>query len=335
MKNNIQPLRILLLTIATLSLLTGCSSGEDSPAANSSPQQEQAEEPTTTAVERRANELIGQPGVEDREKAERIAKAEIALALPEEPSTAPGWLALGTKPQQQANYPFSPTNSEAEIAIFSEDWSEVPTGAVLIALTPSGEKQQIQFKSSANKPYGCDDIPTPMATFTSAQDLPEGGFWVLPANDADRVKGFALKDLPLDEIPTDLISPEKRQPTEAKAWQAENIIILLTKETDKEARLTVFNNSQEIYSSTTQVPDTYQKPLNLSLSAQPGITQPLGVFEFEPVGIPIQMFGAPPSPDIAITLWIPSLEGHSFEVLVLGKETTETFDAGSVYYCGF
>jgi hypothetical protein len=334
MRKNKQPLTILLLTITTLSLLTGCPSTEDTPAANSSPKQEQTEESQTTDIEKRAAELAENPNISQR-GAELMLEMELAKALPEEPWTMPGWLALGTKPQQQANYPFSPTNSEAEIAIFSDEWSEVPTGAVLIALTPSGNKQQVQFQSSTNKPYGCDDIPTPMATFTAPQELPEGGFWVLPVEDADRVEGVALKDLSLDDIPADLLSPEKRQPTETKAWQAEDIIILLTKETNKETRLTVFNNSREIYSISDRIPTGYQEAINLSLSSQPGIPQPLGVFKFRPVGMPIQMFGAPSSPDIAITLWRPSLEGHNFEVLVLGSESTESFDAGSVYYCGF
>ncbi|MDY6805015.1 MAG: hypothetical protein SXA11_14585 [Cyanobacteriota bacterium] len=302
-----QPLNALLAAMTTLPLLIGCpSTGEpstvNSPAPTNSPAP--ANSPTSTP--------------------ERIS----AIDFPEQPFPIPGWFAVGTKPKPEgiAEYPFSPTNPDAEIAIFSDEWSEVPSGAALIALTAAGQKQEVQFRRSAEEPYGCDDIPTPMATFSASKPMSEGGFWLLPASAANSAKAIPLEDLPLDELPTNLLPPEKRQATEARAWQAGNSIILLAKETEKEAKLSIFNNSEEIFSTGVEVlgiEGSYDEPLDFSLPFQPGIPTPIGVFQFDSAS------------QVAIALWHPSFEGHHFEVVASNQEKMELFNVRYVYYCAF
>ena len=304
-KQQKQFLKTLLAAITSVSLLIGCASNEESSTVNS---------PTPTPAT--ANSPTPTP--------ETILVAN----LPEQPWTVPGWLAVGTKPQQEgiANYPFSPTNPEAEIAIFSEEWSEVASGTNFTVLTPEGVKQEVQFRGSGEEPYGCDSIPTPMATFTASQELPEGGFWLLPPSAADRSEALALEDVPLDRLPTNLLPPEKRISTEAQAWQAGDIVILLRKETDKEAKFTIFNNSEEIFSTQVKVLEmngSYEEPLDLSLPYQPGIPQPIGVFTFNS------------GSQIAIALWRSSFEGHSFQIVTSNQGKMELFEAGYVYYCAF
>jgi len=302
-----QPFGVLLTAMTTIPLLIGCPSTGDSPtpdSASPSPSPTVTNSPTPTP------------------------ETPSASNLPEQPWSVPGWLALGTKPEREgtSDYPFSPINPEAEIAIFSEEWSAVPSDTALIALTPEGSKQEVQFRRSGEEPYGCDDLPTPMATFTNAQPLPEGGFWLLPASAADNAESVALEELPLDDLPTNLLAPEQRQATEARAWQAGNLIVLLAKQTDKQAQLTIANNSEEIFSTEVEVlemEDVYEESLDLSGPSQPGIPQPIGVFQFDS------------GSQVAIALWYPSFEGHTFQVVAPTQGKMELFEAASVYYCGF
>lgn len=293
-----QTFGVLLAAITTIPLLIGCPSTGDSPTTN--PDTNSPSPPPET----------------------------VSNNLPQQPFPIPGWLALGTKPEKEgtSDYPFSPVNPEAEIAIFSEDWSAVPSGTTLIALMPEGTKQEVQFRGSGQEPYGCDDLPTPMATFTASQPLPEGGFWLLPASAADNAESVALEELPLSDIPNNLLPEEKRQPTEARAWQAGNLIVLLAKQTDKQAQLTIANNSEEIFTTEVEILEmegVYEEPLDFSLPSQPGIPQPIGVFQFNS------------GSQVAIALWDPSFEGHHFQVVAPTQGKMELFQAASVYYCAF
>lgn len=293
-----QPLRAIVAAMATVPLLIACPSGGDSPKNNS------ITNPPTPTTEIPTNNL------------------------PQQPFPVPGWLAVGTKPQKEgrSDYPFSPTNPDAEIAIFSDEWSGVPSGTTLMALTPGGLKEEVKFRRSGQEPYGCDDLPTPMATFTAAQAMPEGGFWLLPAAKADRAKAIRLVELPLSRLPSNLLPPEKRQATAARAWQGGNLIILLAKQTDKKAKLSITNNSVEIFSSSVEVlglEGSYDEPLDLSTRYQPGIPQAIGVFQFDS------------SSQQAIVLWYPSFEGHHFQVVAPKEGKMELFKAGYVYSCAF
>lgn len=291
-----QPLRLHLAAVTALLLLIGCPSTGDSSRAGS---------PTSPPT----------------------SKPDTAN-LPQTPWIVPGWFAVGTKPQRQATseYSFSPINPEAEIAIFSDKWSAVPSDTTLIALTPQGAKQLVQFRRSGQEAYGCNDFPTPMATFTASQALPEGGFWLLPADGADNAGALPIQDLPLSDIPSNLLPPEKRQATEARAWQAGNLIVLLAKQTDKQAKLTITKNSEEIFSTEVEVLEmegAYEEPLDFSRPSQVGIPQPIGVFQFNS------------GSQVAIALWHPSFEGHNFEVVAPARGKIELFKAAYAYYCAF
>lgn len=291
-----QPLSVLLTAMTTMLVLIGCPS-TDNPSIADSPSPTEMPKPT------QAN-------------------------LPQQPWTLPGWLAVGTKSQKEgmSDYPFSPTNPDAEIAIFSNEWSAVTPDTPLMALTPEGSKQVVKFRRSGEEPYGCDDLPTPMATFTASEEMPEGGFWLLPTASADAAQALPLEDLPLDSLPTDLLPPEKRLATEARAWQAGSLIILLAKQTDQKAQLTITNNSEEIFTTEVEVlriEGSYEEALDLSLPYQPGIPQPIGVFQFDS------------GSQLAIALWNPSFEGHHFEVVASKQGKMELFEAGYAYFCAF
>lgn len=299
-KRQKQPLNAFLAAIATLPILISCASNGDSISPTSSPS------PTSP----------------------KISAPESPTNLPQQPFSVPGWLAFGTKPQKEgiADYAFSPANPDAEIAIFSDQWSEVPSETTLIALTPTGLKQEVKFRRNAEEPYGCDDLPTPMATFTTSQAMPEGGFWLLPAVAADSAKAVALQELPLDGIPSNLLPPEKRQPNQARAWQAGSTIVLLTKETPKKAKLTIANDSEEIFNSEVAIlaiEGAYEEDIDLSLNYQPGIPIPIGVFQLDS------------SSQLAIALWYPSFEGHHFQVVASTQGKIELLKAGYLYYCAF
>jgi hypothetical protein len=253
--------------------------------------------------------------------------AQVSENLPEQPFTVPGWLGFATKEQSEgaSEYPFSPTNPEAEIAVFSDEWSEVESGTTLIALAP-GVKEDVTFRRSAQEPYGCDDTPTAMATFSAPQPLPEGAVWLLPPSQADAATAVSLEELPLDEVPETLLALDKRVPLSAKAWQAGEMTLLLERIGEDTVRLKIAQDSEEIYNTEAEILSmeaAYEEPVDLSAPFQPGIPQPVGAFQFSENAVPL------------IVLWTPSFEGHNFQVLVPSSGTLAPIDAAYVYYCAF
>lgn len=248
-------------------------------------------------------------------------------SLPQQPFSVPGWLAFATKPQKEgkSQLPFSPTNPEAQIAIFSDEWAQVEPGTTLVAVAPEF-KETVEFGRAQNEPYGCDDTPTPMATFSASQTIPEGAVWLLPQSQADAATALPIETLSLDRVPDTLLPLDKRVPIQAQAWKAGNYTILLQKTGDNQAKLTLANNAEEIFTTEathSSIPGSYEEPLDFSTPFQPGIPKPVGAFQFQGSETPL------------IVLWKPSFEGHGFQVIAPKQGGVELVDVGSVYYCAF
>lgn len=262
--------------------------------------------------------------------------------LPNQPLPVPGWLGFGTIPAKDMprNFPWSPTHSEGQVAIFYQDWSEVKEGTPLLAIG-AGFKEEVRFLRWAEQPYGCDEIPTPMATFTSSIPLPEGPIWLLPPDganttkanttqanttQANTAKGIPLKELSLDAVPESLLPEKKRQPSKALAWKAGETIILLEKKNEEKARLTVAVSEEPVFSAEAEhsiLEGVYHEPVDFSIPFQPGIPKPVGVFQF----------GADSMP--TIVLWRPSFEGNQFELLTQTPEGMQSVELDSIYFCAF
>ncbi|NER32537.1 MAG: hypothetical protein F6J93_00390 [Oscillatoria sp. SIO1A7] len=103
------------------------------------------------------------------------------VKLPSQSLPVPGWLGFGTIAEKDSprKFPWSPINSLGQVAIPHQDWSEVEEGTPLVAIGP-GFKQEVRFLRWTEEPYGCNETPTPMATFTSSTPVPEGPIWLLP-----------------------------------------------------------------------------------------------------------------------------------------------------------
>ena len=250
-----------------------------------------------------------------------------APGLPNPPLPVPGWVGFATKPTKEATnpFPFSPVNTEAQIAIFFQDWSSVAVDTSLVAVAP-GYKQEVKFRHFGPEPYGCDDVPTPMATFTAPTPPPPGPVWLLPPAAAAEVEAVPVEAAQLPELPPKLLSAAKRQPKLARAWKAGNSTIIVEKETDKKAKLSLAVNSEVVFATEAEhgfIEGSYQEALDLSKPSQPGIPQPLGAFQFSS------------SPTPTIVLWRPGFEGHRFEVIAPGPQGVQLFELAFAYFCAF
>ncbi len=240
----------------------------------------------------------------------------------------PGWLGFGTKLQQDgpSKFPFSPTNRNAQIAMFSEQWSLVDPGTPVTAIAP-GIEEEVTLRRWQNEPYGCNNSPTPMATFNASQSFPEGAVWVLPPSQRDAAIALPVETLALDRIPEEILKGTQRDPMQIRAWKAGETIMVLEKTGDKTAQLTVADNAgTPLYTSAVQIlsmPGAYEEPIDFSRPSQPGIPQPIGAFQFQNNPVPLLVF------------WRSSFEGHHFEVIVSRSDRLEAIDVGSVYYCAF
>ncbi|MCT7973932.1 hypothetical protein [Laspinema olomoucense] len=240
----------------------------------------------------------------------------------------PGWLGFGTKVQQDgvSKFPFSPTSGESQIAMFSEQWSLVDPGTPLVAIAP-GIREEVTLRRWQNEPYGCDNSPTPMATFNASQTFPEGAVWVVPPSQGDAATALTVETLPLERIPEGVLRRDPPDAKQIRAWEAGETIIVLEQTGEKTAMLTVADNAgTALYTNPVEIlsiPGSYEKPIDFSQRFQPGIPQPIGAFQFQNNAVPLLVF------------WRSSFEGHSFEAVVPRPDRLESVDLGSVYYCAF
>lgn len=251
-----------------------------------------------------------------------------ASALPAQQLPVPGWLGFATKPTKNGRFqfPWSPTNASAQIAIFSRDWGKVNPGTPLTAVAIGG-KQAVKFQGAGKQPYGCDNTPTDMATFTAPKPFSEGAVWLLPPERANAATAVPLEPLPLNQVPVNLLPASKRQASLARAWKAGASTIVLQKQSTYKAKLTLAVNSKEVFSTEAEKyffsGEKNKKPLDLSQPQEPGIPLPVGVFQFSGLTTPITV------------LWVPGYEGHSFQAIAPNQGKVQRIDVASVYYCAY
>ncbi|MEW6497564.1 MAG: hypothetical protein AB1589_34440 [Cyanobacteriota bacterium] len=252
------------------------------------------------------------------------ATKQTAANLPAQTLPVPGWLGFTTvATQSKPRFPWSPSHPNGQIVIFSEDWANVKPGTPLVAVAP-GFKQEVNFLRSSQEGYGCDSIPTAMASFSSQTRSPEGPVWILPPTAATNATAIPLTAPSLDSIPTNLLPANQRN--KAKAWKAGPATILLQKQGKYKAKLTVAMNNRAIYTQQVEKydfgnPDLLE-PVNFS-QVEPGIPQPMGAFQLKA--------GQPP----IIVLWRPGYEGNSFDLLVPEGNTAKRVEVGGMYFCGY
>jgi hypothetical protein len=252
--------------------------------------------------------------------------AQAAANLPAQPFPVPGWLGFATVPPKgKHRFVWSPSHRDGQLVIFSEDWAKVKPGTRLVALAPR-VKQEVTFVRSSKEPYGCDGIPTAMASFSAKVQPPEGVVWVLPPTAASNVTAISVLEQSLDKVPTTLLPANQRQRSRARAWRAGPATILLQKQGKSKVKLTLAMSDRAIF---TQQEEKYsfgeagKEPIDLSKDFEPGIPQPIGAFQFKANGTPV------------IVLWVPGYEGNSFELLVPQGNTVKRFEGGSMYFCGY
>lgn len=241
-----------------------------------------------------------------------------------------GWLAFATRPNKNGRYtfPWSPVNSKAQVAIFSDDannWTRVKPGTSFLAITPA-LKQEVKFRRLGEEPYGCDDNPTKMPTFTASRPFPEGPVWLLPPGSNATATALRLEPINLAKIPTNILPANRRKPSDARAWKAGSSTILLQKQSNLKVKLTVLANSQTVFTTNLEkyfFEGADKTPVNLSKDGEPGISQPVGAFQLNANQPPV------------IVLWKPGYEGHSFSILASDKGKIQQTELASVYYCAF
>ena len=246
--------------------------------------------------------------------------------LPTQKLPVPGWLGFATVPaDSQHRFPWSPSHRDGQLVIFSDDWAKVKPGTRLVALAPKF-KQNVSFQRSAKEPYGCDGIPTTMASFSSQTRLIEGPVWILPSATATNATAVPVLEQSLARVPTSLLPANQRQSGNARAWIAGQSTILLQKQGQYKVKLTMAMNNRVVY---TQQAEKYsfgeagKEPVKLSLGFEPGIPQPIGAFQFKA--------GQPP----VLVLWIPGYEGNSFDILAPQGNSVKRFEIQGMYFCAY
>ncbi len=233
-------------------------------------------------------------------------------SLPDTQQPVAGWLGFVTAPQtgEQPNY-WSPSHPDAEVVMFSSDWSTVEPGTSLIALAPE-QNVEIRFNQVSDQPYGCDDIPTPMAGFSATQALPEGVVWVLEPQQAENATAIPLIEKP------------KTDPNQ-RTWQGKDVSIQLIAKTDTTVELNVIKAGEIIDQQSINkivVEGVNDRPIDLYAPYEIGIAQPIAAFQLN-------------TDQILMILWSPSLEGHQFKGLSVSAINVEKFDINFLYYCAF
>lgn len=251
--------------------------------------------------------------------------------LPKQPFLPiPGWLGLATVAgggRQQ--YPWSPAHPNGQTVIVSdtEPWMKVKAGTPLVAVAPNF-KQKVTFLRSSDERYGCDGVPTGMAAFSAPGRPPEGPVWLLLERDAQTATAISVQKLPLAQVPANLLPRPLPKNSEVRAWKAGSIIILQRKQSAHKINMTVANNSQVIFS---QTQEKYffnngepRPPLNLATAkGEPGISEPIGVFQLKP--------GVTPT----IVFWVPGYEGNGFTILASDGKKMREYESASLYYCAY
>jgi len=270
------------------------------------------------------------------EVAQYNPKAAIATAqpsnqatskLPPKPFPVPGWLGFASVPANAKHkFPWSPSHPSGQIVIFSDAWSQVKPGTPLVALAP-GVKQPVRFLRSSEERYGCDGVPTSMAAFSAPKKLSEGPVWVMRQQDTGTATALPMQDLPLANVPANLLPRPLPKKSDARAWKAGNVTIVLRKQSAYKAKLTLAINSRVVYSN---IEEKYffggaeREPVNLSKDyPDPGIARPIGAFQLKAEAAP------------TIVLWQPGYEGHSFNIIVTEGKTSKLVEAGQVYFCAY
>ncbi len=252
--------------------------------------------------------------------------ANPSAKFPAQPFPVPGWLGFATVPSKgKHKFFWSPSHRDGQLVIFSEDWAKVKPGTRLVALAPR-VKQDVTFLRSSQEPYGCDGIPTTMASFSAKIQPPEGVVWVLPPSAATNATAITILEQPLDKVATSLLPANQRQRSSARAWRAGSATILLQKQGKYKVKMTLAMNNRVIF---TQQAEKYsfgeagKEPVDLSQEAERGIPQPVGAFQLKDNQPPV------------IVLWIPGYEGNGFDVLVPQGNTVKRFETGGMYFCAY
>lgn len=258
--------------------------------------------------------------------ASKQATQQTTANLPAQTLPVPGWLGFSTLANQnKPRFPWSPPHPNGQIVIFSEDWTNVKPGTRLVAVAP-GFKQEVSFLRSSEEGYGCDSIPTAMASFSSQTRPPEGPVWILPPDAATSATAIPLTTQSLESIPTNLLPANQRKRGHAKAWKAGPATILLQKQGQYKAKLTLAMNNRAIYTQQVEKYDfgnrEFLEPVNFS-GVEPGIPQPVGAFQFKADQPPM------------IVLWRPGYEGNLFDILVPEGSTAKRVEVGGMYFCAF
>lgn len=253
------------------------------------------------------------------------ATKQTAAKLPAQPFPVPGWLAFTTVPTQgKHQYYWSPSHRNAQLIIFSADWANVKPGTPLVALAPK-VKQEVTFLRSSEESYGCDNIPTAMASFSAKVKLPEGPVWVLPSSAATNASAISVLEQSLDKVPTSFLPTNQRRRGNARAWKAGPATIVLQKQGQKKVKLTLVMNNRVVYTRQAEkysFGEAGKEPVDL-FQPEPGIPQPIGAFQLKANQAPV------------IVLWVPGYEGNSFELLVPQGNTMKDVEAGGMYFCGY
>ncbi len=314
--------------VVSLLLLAGGLAQSGQLQSHVTPASKQAIQQTATNTELHsyvAYSFSGRPRVPASvRQSQRLSLNATRYNLPAQTLPVPGWLGFATVANQsKPRFPWSPSHPNGQLVIFSEDWVNVEPGARLVAVAPEF-KQEVSFLRSSEEGYGCDNIPTAMASFSSQTRPPEGPVWILPSDAATNATAIPLIAQSLNSIPTNLLPANQRR--NAKAWKAGSATILLQKQGKYKAKLTLAMNNRAIYTQQVEKYDfgnpEFLEPVNFS-EVEPGIPQPVGAFQFKA--------GQPPM----IVLWMPGYEGNSFDLLVPEGKTAKRVEVGGMYFCAY
>lgn len=246
------------------------------------------------------------------------AEVEVSSRLPD----LTGYLGMATvTTAENKRYWWSPVARGAAVAIVTQEFP--PLAPRSWVGTAPGFREPVSLDAVREEPYGCDDVPTPMALLKSAKRPPEGPVLVVPAS--DEVTAVALESLVPKKRPA-WLSQLSANPKEAQVWQIGNHHLVMQKQSAFGYRLALFEKGREIYRQDGKKAFPFEgaehTPVDLS-STEPEVPKPLMAYRVAGRDKP------------SVVLFHAGYEGLGFSILWPRNGQMQETYVNSIYWCAF
>lgn len=245
---------------------------------------------------------------------EKPSPAQEVAGMPSSPfSGVSGWLGFAVQPRDSRVHPWTPDHPNAKVVIFQpQGWEELAEGAPFTAASSQG-LLKLKYSELSEIPFGCDDVPTPMAAFQGPYDLAEELVWIVPG------EAEGLTYTPIRPGSGD---------AKRREWRAADLHLEAKVTGERKGNFTISREGTELWSQ-----DFEQA---LMAGAEPGdVTFELSDDDTIALPVPMAMVvpgkGQPP----VLILKTQGFEGATFSLLALRPDRATEIGSVYVYMCAY